>query len=393
VIASQVDVPDIQTQGTDEEVIMGQNIDFGVFLPVTNNGWVISKTSPQFLPSYEHLKPITQLAEKSDFSYVFSMAKWRGFGGEVEFWKYSLESMILMTGLLHAAPSLQMIASVAPALMHPAVFAKMAATMDDIAAGRMGINIVSAGNKGEYTQMCMYPENFEDYRYEYNDEWISIAKRLWSEASTTYKGRFFELDDCISYPKPAGGSIPISCATSSERGFQFVAQHCTDGLFGGLNLDQQIFMSRRMKEVAASYNRKVRTHTLMLLIQGDSDDDAERILRHYENGADKEAIENIYRLRSRGKVDTRLDNYKNRFETSDTRLFYAGVPFVGGPERVADRLESLAIDGDLDGFLFILPDFLPGIERFSQQVMPILRKRGFGRLTQPFQAQNAAAAE
>ena len=373
---------------------MSQNIDFGVFLPVTNNGWIISRTSPQFLPSFEHNRAIAQLAEKCDFSYVFSMAKWRGFGGEVEFWKYSLESMILMTGLAHAVPTLQMTASIAPALMHPAVFAKMAATMDDVAGGRMTINIVSAGNKGEYTQMALYPEDFESYRYEYNDEWVTLVKRLWSdEPSVTFKGRFFELDDCITYPKPIAKNMPISCATSSERGFQFVAQHCTDGLFGGLSLEQQIFLSRRMKEVATSYGRKVRTHTLILLIQGDSDDDAERMLRHYEAGADQQAIENIYKFRAREKEKARAETYKSRFETADTRLFYAGVPFVGGPERVADRLESLAIDGDLDGFLFIFPDFLPGIKRFSEQVMPILRKRGLGRLTAPFPVPSSQAAE
>jgi alkanesulfonate monooxygenase SsuD/methylene tetrahydromethanopterin reductase-like flavin-dependent oxidoreductase (luciferase family) len=65
-------------------------------------------------------------------------------------------------------------------------------------------------------------------------------------------------------------------------------------------------------------------------------------------------------------------------------LFYAGVPFVGGPERVADRLEELALDGDLDGFLFIFPDFIDGIRRFSDQVMPLMRQRGLGRLTPPF---------
>src|SRR5258708_3484213 len=262
---------------------MGRNVDFGVFMPVTNNGWIISKTSPQFLPSFAHNRDIAQLAERIGFSYLFSMAKWRGFGGEVEFWKYSLESMILMSGLAAAAPTMRLIASIAPALMHPAVFAKMAATMDDVAGGsRMGINIVSAGNKGEYTQMAMYPENFEEYRYEYNEEWVSVVKRLWADESVTHNGRFFTLDDCISFPKPVTGSMPIVCATSSERGFQFVAEHCTDGLFGGLTPEHQIQMSLRMKEVATERGRSVRTHTLVLLIQGDSDADAERILRHYE---------------------------------------------------------------------------------------------------------------
>lgn len=371
---------------------MGRNIDFGVFLPVTNNGWIISKTSPQFLPSFTHNRDITQLAERIGFSYVFSMAKWRGFGGQVEFWKYSLESMILMTGLAAAAPTLRLISSIAPLLMHPAVFAKMAATMDDVAGGRMGFNIVSAGNKGEYTQMSLYPENFEDFRYDYNEEWTSVVQRLWRENSVTHDGKYFKLDDCIAWPKPLQREVPICCATSSERGFQFVADYCTDGLFGGLTLEHQLQMSRRMKELAAQRGRSVRTHTLILLIQGDSDDDAERMLRHYEDGADTEAIENIYRLRARDKKDTRVDSYQRRFESRDSRLFYAGVPFVGGPERVADRLEQLAIDGDLDGFLFIWPDFMEGLTRFGEQVMPILRKRGLGRLSPPLVPVHALSA-
>jgi pyrimidine oxygenase len=363
---------------------MGQNVDLGVFLPVTNNGWIISKTSPQFLPSFAHNKAICQLAEKIGFSYVFSMAKWKGFGGEVEFWKYSLESMILMTGLAAAAPSLQLIASIAPSLMHPGVFAKMAASMDDVAGGRMGFNIVSAGNKGEYTQMGLYPDNFEDFRYDYNEEWVTMVRRLWKEESVTMKGKYFTLDDCVSFPKPVQADPPITCATSSERGFHFVGKYCTDGLFGGGDLPDQMKLSRRMKEVAAGYDRKVRTHTLVILVQGDSDADAQRILKHYEDGADREAIHNIYSLRTRSKSSEHGVQYRERFESDSLRLFYAGVPFVGGPERIADMIEALAVEGDLDGFLFIFPDFIDGLTRFDAQVNPLLRKRGIGRLTPPY---------
>ena len=146
------------------------------------------------------------------------MAKWRGFGGEVGFWKYSIESMILMSGIAPFAPTLRLISSIAPALMDPAVFAKMAATMDDISGGRMGINIVSAGNKGEYTQMSMYPENFESYRYDYNDEWVSVVKRLWSEDSVTFNGKYFTLDDCISYPHPINKGMCPSSARPRRNG-------------------------------------------------------------------------------------------------------------------------------------------------------------------------------
>jgi pyrimidine oxygenase len=366
---------------------MGQQVDFGVFLPVTNNGWIISKTSPQFLPSFAHNREIVQLAERIGFSYVFSMAKWRGFGGQVEFWKYSIESMILMTGLASAVPTLRLIASIAPALMHPAVFAKMAATMDDVAGGRMGFNIVSAANKGEYAQMGMWPERFEDYRYEYCEEWMTVVKRLWTEDGVTVDGKYFHLDDCQSWPHPVQNLPPIVCATTSERGWQFVAQHCTAALFGGKDPEDQKKTSRRIKEVAAEYGRNdVRTHTLVNLVQGDSDADAERILKHYQDGADHEAIDNIYRLRVREKDARRAGQLRDRFESNLNRLFYAGIPFVGGPERVADMIEELAVDGDLDGFLFIFPDFVEGLAKFDAQVMPLLRQRGLRRLTPPFAA-------
>jgi pyrimidine oxygenase len=354
---------------------MAREVDLGVFLPVTNNGWIISKNSPQFLPTYALNREISEIAERIGFSYVFSMAKWRGFGGETDFWKYCIESMTLMTGLAPVTTNLRLIASIAPALIHPAVFAKMAATMDDVAGGRMGINIVSAGNRGEYEQMGLFPENFEDYRYDYTEEWLTIVKRLWTEDSVSYQGRWFSLDDCQAWPKPVQGTMPIVCATSSERGFQFVADHCTDGFFGGVSLEQKKATSHRIKEVARAQGREVRTHTLVMLIQGDSDADAERMLEHYEAGADVEAIANIYNLRARDKTGQDQESYKERFE-SRTRLFYGGVPFVGGPERAATMIEELAVDGDVDGVMFVFPDFVQGLTRFGEQVMPLLRQRG-----------------
>ena len=355
---------------------MNKSVNLGVFLPVTNNGWIISKSSPQFMPSYALNLEICRIAEEIGFSYAFAMGKWRGFGGDTEFWKYSIESMALMTGLAAAVPKLRLIASVAPALIHPAVFAKMAATMDDVAAGRMGINIISAGNKGEYAQMGLYPDNFEDFRYEYTEEWITIVKRLWTEDSVTLKGKYFSVEDCQSFPKPVQGSLPIVCASSSERGFQFIAEHCTDGFFGGSSLDAKKKTSHRIKQVAAGYGRSVRTHTLVMLILGDTDADAEKMFAHYKAGADLSAIDNIYHLRADDKKGVRKEGLQQRYASDDVRIFYGGVPVIGGPEKVAAMIEELAVDGDIDGMMFVFPDFVEGLRRFDALVMPLLRKRG-----------------
>jgi hypothetical protein len=47
-------------------------------------------------------------------------------------------------------------------------------------------------------------------------------------------------------------------------------------------------------------------------------------------------------------------------------------------------IEELAVDGDLDGFLFIFPDFVEGLKSFDEQVMPLLRRRGIRRLSPAF---------
>jgi hypothetical protein len=53
-------------------------VELGVFLPVLNNGWVISTAAPQYHPSYAMNKAMTLLAEDLGLSFVLSPVK---FGG------------------------------------------------------------------------------------------------------------------------------------------------------------------------------------------------------------------------------------------------------------------------------------------------------------------------
>lgn len=38
-------------------------VDIGVFIPIGNNGWLVSTTSPQYKPSFELNKQVVQKAE------------------------------------------------------------------------------------------------------------------------------------------------------------------------------------------------------------------------------------------------------------------------------------------------------------------------------------------
>ena len=74
-------------------------MDVGVFIPINNNGWLISETAPQYMPSFDLNKAIALKAEEHGLDFLLSMIKLRGFGGKTEFWEYGLESFTLMAGL------------------------------------------------------------------------------------------------------------------------------------------------------------------------------------------------------------------------------------------------------------------------------------------------------
>src|SRR4030095_3426271 len=95
----------------------------GVFIPIGNNGWLISETAPQYMPTFELNKEIVQKAEKYGVDFALSLIKLRGFGGKTEFWEHNLESFTLMAGLAAVTDRIKIFATAATLTMAPAVVA------------------------------------------------------------------------------------------------------------------------------------------------------------------------------------------------------------------------------------------------------------------------------
>src|SRR5246127_1358723 len=96
----------------------GRSVQLGVFIPIGNNGWLISTTSPQYLPTFALNREIVQKAERYGLDFALSMIKLRGFGGKSEFWDHNLESFTLMAGLAAVTERIHLFASV-PGLTVP----------------------------------------------------------------------------------------------------------------------------------------------------------------------------------------------------------------------------------------------------------------------------------
>ncbi len=197
----------------------------GVFIPIGNNGWLISETAPQYKPTFDLNKTIVQKAEHYHFDFALSMIKLRGFGGKTEFWEHNMESFTLMAGLAAVTSRIQLYATAATLVMPPAIVARMAATIDSISNGRFGVNVVTGWQKPEYEQMGMWPgDDYFTRRYDYLTEYVSVLRDLWGTGHCTLDGEFFKMDDCRVSPRPQS-EMKVICAGQSDAGMAFSARH------------------------------------------------------------------------------------------------------------------------------------------------------------------------
>ena len=251
-------------------------MDLGIFIPIGNNGWMISTTSPQYLPSFDLNRTIAEKAEAYGFNFLLSMVKLRGFGGPTEFWDHNLESFTLMAGLAASTRHIQLFASVALPTLPPPIVARMASTIDDISKGRFGINIVSGWNQSEYAQMGLWPGDwYYDRRYDYASEYVQIMRELWATGQSDFKGEFFTMDDCRLSPRPKAGSVPIHCAGQSDRGMRFCAEYGDfQFIIGSDDFADTAAHTERLRGHAAETGRDVGPYALYFVITGETDAEA-----------------------------------------------------------------------------------------------------------------------
>ena len=266
-------------------------VELGVFLPVLNNGWVISTAAPQYHPSYAMNKAMTLLAEDLGFSFVLSPVKYRGFGGPTAHWDYVLESFEVMAALAEATDRIRLYGSVALPTVPPAITARRGATIDHISQGRFGINLVSGWQKDEYAQMGLWPGDVHyQRRYQYAREYVDILKLLWSRRDVDYDGEFFHLRDCRILPHPEQ-LLPLVCAGQSDVGMRFTAQHADYAfVVGDISGDAVFAANRKLQQYAAETGRDVGAYVLYTFVLAETEAEARAKSDHWVEYADREAL-------------------------------------------------------------------------------------------------------
>ena len=341
--------------------------EYGVFLPVANGGWIISNTTPPLDGLWKQNLAAAVTADEVGMDFVMSMGKWRGFGGETNHWGTSMESLVMMAGIAQATKRVKIWATAHTLLHNPAVVAKMITTLDHISGGRAGLNIVAGAYREEFGQMGAWDDTLDhDDRYVLAEEWTRLIKRLWSEPSVTYHGRFFNFEDCVSDPKPLSRPRPdLICAGVSDRGFRFSVQESDACFIGGRTWDETRDSSRRAKTLAAELGTTIKTYAMCTLVYAETDAKAEQLADRYRDGKDMGAIINM--LKSWGVPPERLS------AVADQQGPFMTQTMIGSPATCAEKVEQFITHCELDGLMMIFPDFVEGLKMFGSEILPRLQ--------------------
>jgi pyrimidine oxygenase len=357
-------------------------LDIGVFIPIGNNGWLISKTSPQYKPSFALNKTVVQKAERYGLDFALSMIKLRGFGGESEFWDHNLESFALMAGLAAVTQRIRLYATAATLTLPPAIVARMTSTIDSIAPGRFGVNLITGWAKAEYDQMGLWPgDDHYERRYEMLTEYTTILRQLWTEGRSDLKGEFYTMNDCRLSPLPAG-PVPIVCAGQSAPGMKFAAEFADYNFCVGAGINTPAAYSATNERLLAEVGktgRDVGSYPLMMVIADETDATAFAKWQCYVDGADTGAL--AYLGLQAGADNQADDGSSARWMTrpSNPVNFNMGT-LVGSYANVAAMLDEAASVPGTKGIMLTFDDFVVGIEQFGQRIQPLMTTRAHLRV-------------
>jgi pyrimidine oxygenase len=270
--------------------------------------------------------------------------------------------------------------------MHPAMTARMVASIDDISGGRFGVNMVPGFNKVEYGQMGLWPgDQYYGQRYDYSTEYVEVMRALWAEGRVTHKGTYFELDDCFCQPLPSR-RIPIMCAGQSPRGMQFAAEVGDYNFMFG-NLAQLAALRAQLDQACATSGRPVKAYALFGIIAAATDAEAVEQAQLYMSGTDEAALEAMMGYASKDTTGTSTQSLRDWLvapeivfeDTSRAALVLGGAMqsahLVGSYDRVAAYLDAAALEAGMAGAAITFPDFVEGVATFSNEVLPRMATR------------------
>ncbi|SFP04235.1 MULTISPECIES: LLM class flavin-dependent oxidoreductase [Actinomadura] len=342
----------------------------------TGRGTTLSHGAGTLRITWDETVRIAQAAERAGIDAILPIAHWKNWTRSRPQYDRNWDALTFAAGLAAVTERIQFFSTVHIPLFHPVMVAKMAATVDHIASGRLALNVVAGWNQAEFGMFGLDPVE-HDERYEYAAEWMDLLQRIFREdAWFDFEGRYLRGRDIASQPKPLQRPSPvIMSAGSSPVGLAFAARYA-DVNFGIYpNLDDFPEAVRRNRQIAAEAgNPGLKFCGHAYVVCADTEKEARRRYEYLlDDELDRASTEALMTM-STGKMQS-IDVVAQTAMMRRTAGGNWGFPLIGTAEQVAEDLMAMA-KGGLEGTALSFPDYDEGVARYDESIRPLLVEAG-----------------
>ncbi|MEA3033877.1 MAG: dimethylsulfone monooxygenase [Sphingomonadales bacterium] len=341
---------------------------FGYWMPVFG-GWLRNIEDEGMEASWDYVRRLAQRSEETgwDLSLIaeLNLNDIKGVG------EPALDAWSTAAALAAVTDRLELMVAVRPNFHQPALFAKAAANIDNIAGGRLALNVVSSWWADEATQYGLQFDQHDD-RYARTSEWLEVVNGLWTEERFSYEGERYRLKDAICEPKPVRKPRPtIYAGGESETAKTMIATQCDAYVMHG---DPVEAIKPKIEDMerrrAAAGKGRMRYGMAGYAIVRDSEAEAKEELARITAlpPTPPKGFDNFEQWLSGTELERELKLQEYSVSNRGLR-----PNFVGAPEQLRERIEEYEKAG-LDLLLLQMSPQAEEMDRFAAQVIQPMRK-------------------
>ncbi|MDB5454570.1 MAG: alkanesulfonate monooxygenase [Caulobacter sp.] len=218
---------------------------YGFWTPVFG-GWLRNVADEGMAPTFDYVRALCQRAEQ--IGYDLTLIAELNLNDIKGTDQPALDAWSTAAALAAVTEKLELMVAVRPNFHHPALFAKQAANIDNIAGGRLALNVVSSWWAEEATSYGLQFDQHDD-RYGRTTEWLTVVDGLWSQTPFNHDGERYQLKNAICEPKPVKKPRPVVYAGGeSEAAKTMIAQSCDAYVMHG---DEPEFVAEKIADMRA----------------------------------------------------------------------------------------------------------------------------------------------
>ncbi|MFB8001110.1 LLM class flavin-dependent oxidoreductase [Nocardia sp. NPDC056000] len=396
--------------------------------------WRLPESDPNANTKIDHYVNLAKIAERGKLDSIFFADSPVLFGDTGRRPAGKLEPTVLLTAIAVQTSRIGLIATASTSYNSPFNLARRFASVDWVSGGRVGWNIVTTAGADAARNFGLDDVPDHALRYAKAAEFVDVATKLWDSwaddavladkesgihtdpdrvRKIDHDGEYFKVAGPLNLPRSPQGYPVLVQAGSSEDGKEFAARYAEAVFTAQQTIEDGLEFYTDLKRRAVAIGRDPDTIKILpgiVPVIGDTEEHARELDAELERlispeyakrqlartwGIPVEDLDLDSELPNDLPTEDEIQGAKSRFtlivnlarrERLTLRQLIARLgggrghhTFAGTAEQVADTIEEWFTRGAADGFN-IMPAVLPsGLERFVDEVVPILQRRGLFR--------------